>query len=326
MARVSSSLGWRDRLGTLRARIGVVRHRYRVNPGLYCLGNPTHESPVLVSANYKLSFDSLRGRLAGIDAFILVADTRGVNVWCAAGKGIFSADEVALLVERTALAERVSHRRLILPQLAAPGVAAHTLKKNCGFSAVFGPVRAADIKKFLAAGMKCDEAMRSVTFTLGERATLTPVEVYLALKPLFFAIIFLFVLAGIGADFFSFERGLARSVPAAVATAVGLFSGAVFTPVFLPWVPGRQFWLKGMEVGALAGAGFCYWHDGGMANIGLALWVAALCSYLAMNFTGATPFTSLSGVKKELPRGLACQIVLAAVGLGLWLAAPFIRG
>ena len=101
---------------------------------------------MLVTANYKLSFDSLRFALGGIDAWLLVTDTRGINVWCAAGKGTFSASEVCEVVRRSRLAEVVSHRRLILPQLAAPGVTAREVTRGCGFSVRFGPVRATDLR------------------------------------------------------------------------------------------------------------------------------------------------------------------------------------
>jgi len=93
----------------------------------------TPESPVLVTANYKLSFDALRKELAGLAIWILVIDTRGINVWCAAGKSTFSDDEIALQVQRAGLDKIVSHRELTLPQFGASGVASHKLKRKCGF-------------------------------------------------------------------------------------------------------------------------------------------------------------------------------------------------
>ena len=59
-------------------------------------------------------------------------------------------------------------------------------------------------------------------------------------------------------------------------------------------------------------------------SLALVLWTGAVASYLAMNFTGSTPFTSPSGVEKEMRRAipvLAAGGVLAAV---VWMAAPFI--
>ena len=69
-----------DILGRIKARFGIGRMRYRISPGLYAVGAPSPDSPVLVSANYKLSFDSLRCELAGLDAWVLVLDTKGINV------------------------------------------------------------------------------------------------------------------------------------------------------------------------------------------------------------------------------------------------------
>ncbi len=63
---------------------------------------------MLVSGNYKLSFDHLRGSLAGRDAWILVLDTHGINVWCAAGKGLFGTDEVVRWVEAVGLSSLVA--------------------------------------------------------------------------------------------------------------------------------------------------------------------------------------------------------------------------
>jgi CO dehydrogenase/acetyl-CoA synthase gamma subunit (corrinoid Fe-S protein) len=82
-------LSGKDRMGRFRSRVSGFRMYYRVDPGLYAVGSPNTDSPVLVSANYKLSFNTLRSNLDGLDAYILVLDTKGINVWCAAGKGTF---------------------------------------------------------------------------------------------------------------------------------------------------------------------------------------------------------------------------------------------
>ncbi len=114
---------------------------YKVDPGLYALGEPNADSPVLVSANYKLSFDALRSALPGRNFWILVVDTDGVNVWCAAGKGTFSTEELVSRIESSGLTRLVSHRLLIVPQLAAPGVAAHRVRELSGFKIKYGPIR-----------------------------------------------------------------------------------------------------------------------------------------------------------------------------------------
>lgn len=291
------------------------------------MGKPGAHSPVLVTANYKLSFDTLRRELADIDAWLLVVDTRGINVWCAAGKGTLSADEVAFQVLRARLAEIVSHRELILPQFAATGVASHALRKKCGFKGIFGPLRAADIKHFLANGRKADETMRSVTFTMGERLVLVPVEIALIWKPFLLVTLVIFIFSGIGPDIYSLETALTRGMTATGSTVLAILAGALVTPLLLPWIPGRQFWLKGLQVGAFAG--FTYLllfspENNLVGNISLWLWIIATASFMAMNFTGATPFTSLSGVEKEMRRGLPVQICGVFLALVLWIAEPFL--
>ena len=103
LPKVSSELEWRDRWGTIKARWGVGRMDYSIDPGLYALGNPDRESSVLVTANYKMSFDELRCALPGRDFWILVLDTKGINVWCAAGKGTFGTKELVMRIEASGL-------------------------------------------------------------------------------------------------------------------------------------------------------------------------------------------------------------------------------
>ena len=117
---VSTRLTLSDRLGDWKARWTMGRMDYRVNPGLYGVGQPDNQSPVLVTANYKMTFNSLRSELGGISAWILVLDTKGINVWCAAGKGTFGTKELVRRIRAVSLDKRLAHRVLILPQLGAP--------------------------------------------------------------------------------------------------------------------------------------------------------------------------------------------------------------
>ena len=324
---MATTAGWPDRLGTAGARLGVIRRRYRVAPGLYAVGSPGPDSPVLVTANYKLSFDSLRFSVSGIDAWLLVADTRGINVWCAAGKGTFSAGEVSDLVRRSRLAEVVSHRRLVLPQLAAPGVTAREVTRDCGFSVRFGPVRATDLPAWLERDGQGDEAMREVTFTLAERAVLIPVELYLLARPLLGLVVLALCLSGLGPGVFSPAAAVQRGVLLLGATGLGILAGAVLVPLLLPWLPARQFWLKGVYTGlAVAALARPLVATGvsGVEQAALALWAVAVSSYLAMNFTGSTPFTSLSGVEREMRRGLPVQLLAVGAAAVLWVVAPFL--
>lgn len=324
---MATTLSGRDRLGTAGARTGLFRNNYKIIPGLYGVGRPHPESPVLVTANYKLSFDALRGELAGIDAWILVVDTRGVNVWCAAGKKTFSDAEIAYQVRASRLAEVVSHRELILPQLGAVGVAAGKLRRACGFTGIFGPIRAADIPAFLHRNRMADENMRSITFNLGERAVLIPVEICLLWKPLLVAIAMLFLISGIGPDLYSITAAGSRGLQALAASLLAIVAGAIITPLLLPWIPGRQFWFKGVLAAGLTALpllGMTGTETGFTASLALTLWMISVSSYLAMNFTGSTPYTSLSGVGLEMRKGLAVQIGGTVMALILWVGSAFV--
>ncbi len=323
--RVASTLSVRDNFGTIGTRTGFIRNKYKITPGLYCTGEPMETAPVLVTANYKLSFDALRKELSSVSAWILVVDTRGINVWCAAGKGTFSAGEVAYQVHSAQLEQVVSHRELILPQLSANGVASHELKNRCGFKGRFGPILASDLPDYLVNG-NADEKMRTVTFTLRERAVLVPLELCMLWKPLLAACLLFFMLSGISPDFFSSKAVIARGTTILTATFIAILGGAVITPLLLPWVPFRQFWLKGTIIGGIASLLFLFPGAGlnSMEKISLILWITGCSSYLAMNFTGSTPFTSLSGVEKEMRKGLAFQIGSTLLAILLWPVSPFV--
>ena len=161
---VSSALELKDYLGAMKVRWSIGRNNFRVDAGLYKVGKPTSESDVFVTANYKLSFDTLRKNLKSIDAWILVLDTKGVNVWCAAGKGTFGTKELVKRIKAHDLEKIVNHRKVIVPQLGAVGIAAHEVKDSTGFRVVYGPVRADDIADFVSSGYKATPEMRRVNF------------------------------------------------------------------------------------------------------------------------------------------------------------------
>jgi hypothetical protein len=280
------------------------------------------ESPVMVTANYKLTFDALRCSLANVNAWIMVLDTRSINVWCAAGKGTFSTREVADRVKTTGLEKIVTHRRLILPQLSATGVAARQVKTLCGFEVVWGPVHARDIKSFVDNNMKATPAMRKVTFTLRERLELIPVELNHMGKPTLYLIPALFLLSGLGSGIFSLDAATSRGGAATLAYVLAVVTGAILAPALLPWLPGRAFALKGAAIGAAAGALLSAGFDNQLARLemlALTLFIIAVSSYLAMNFTGSTPFTSPTGVEKEMRRAMPAQAIGGLAAVILWV-------
>lgn len=328
--RVGTTMRFADHVGAWKARWGIGRMGYMVEPGLYAVGDPSSESPVLVSANYKMSFDRLRAQLGGFDAWIMVLDTKGINVWCAAGKGTFGTKEIVHRVKITQLAEVVSHRKLIVPQLGAPGVGAQAVRSQTGFQVVYGPVRAEDLPAYLAAGMEATAEMRRVRFPLGDRLALVPIELLMWIKWALAVAACLFVLAGLGRDGYSVARALSAGGRSAFLFLSAYAASAALTPALLPWLPGRSFSAKGAWAGLLLVLvlGACAWPPNGdtggwLSGGAWALIIVAAASFVGMNFTGASTYASLSGVQKEMRVAVPTQAASGALGLLLWLVALF---
>jgi hypothetical protein len=301
------------------ARWGVNRSGHRVEPGLYALKNPNAGSPVLVTANYTLSFDALRSALPGIDGYILVLDTQGINVWCAAGKGTFGTDELVRRIEATALHDVVDHRVLILPQLGAPGVSAHEVKRRSGFRVEYGPIRAADLPQYLQTRRATPE-MRRVHFGLRDRLVLIPVEWVHVLLPMLVATLLAYFLGG---------------TLASTAVLAAVLAGTVAFPILLPWIPTREFSSKGFILGGLAALPFALvaWFQ----HLGTPWWVRIgwtlayllamppVTAYLALNFTGSTTFTSRTGVRREILSYIPIMAATFGAGIVLTLALGVMR-
>ncbi len=303
------------------ARWGIGRMNYIIPPGLYAIGLPAADDEVLVTANYKMSYDTVRESLTGRNLWLLVLETYGINVWCAAGKGTFGTGELVRRVISTRLTELVSHRRLILPILGAPGVAAHQVKQRCGFSVHYAAIRAADLPEYLDNGMITTPAMRQLTFTLYERLVLIPVELVLAFKSIALIggllLITVFLSSGRSAGFSAF-----------LAYFGAVLSGLVAGPLLLPWLPGRSFAVKGAIIGLIWSLIFYYLADGSnwnapvIAAIFLAL--PGVAAFYTLNFTGCSPYTSRSGVKKEMRIALPVVGGAVLITLLLLLAGRFL--
>ncbi len=298
--RIATELTFRDHAGACLARWGINRMTFMVPPGLYAIGVPDSEAPVVVTANYKMSYDLVRQTLAGRTVWLLVLETYGINVWCAAGKGTFGTGELVRRIEATGLAGVVSHRRLILPILGAAGVSAHRVKQKSGFEVAYATVRAADLPAYLDRG-EATPAMRELRFNWYDRLVLIPVELVLAARPVLPATALVYLAARLlwGADV---------AAAAALALLGAVFTGIAIGPLLLPVLPGRSFAVKGACAGAVYSALLYAWAGGAgwvwAATLACFLALPAVSSFYTLNFTGCTTYTSKSGVKKEMRLGL----------------------
>jgi hypothetical protein len=226
---------------------------------------------------------------------------------------------LARRVRAAGLERYVSHRTLILPQLGASGVAAHEVRRQTGFKVVYGPVRAEDLAAFLGAGQATPE-QRRVTFTLAERAVLIPIELVHSALPLAAAMVVLYLLAG--------AWGALGAVVAALA-------GVLLFPLLLPWLPTHDFASKGLILGFVLALPIAWgaWNASASAvgwqrvapALGLLLAMPPVTAYLSMNFTGSTPLTSPSWVRREMFRYLRWIAGLASVGALLIISAAVSR-
>lgn len=307
----NSTLTFANRWDHFLARWGVNRMGHRIEPGLYTLGSPTIDSPVLVTANYTLSFDALRSALAGVDCYIMVLDTQGVNVWCAAGKGTFGTDEVVSRIEAACLPEIVRHRILILPQLGSAGVAAHEVKQRSGFKVEYGPIRASDLPEYLQAHRATQE-MRQVRFGLRDRLAVIPVEVVHILIPMSVVAVTLYFTA---------------SLMWSMASVAAFLAGTVLFPILLPFLPTRDFSTKGFILGVLVALPFAllrfanagdavWWHQVGRTLTYLLIW-PTVTAFLALDFTGSTTFTSRTRVRREIFRYIPIMAAVFGTGIAL---------
>ena len=247
---------------------------YATPPGLRRAGSPDRSSPVLVTCNYELTVRLVLDRLRedGLDAWVLVAPTGGVNVWCAGGAGEFTEDSVISVLTTSGIEDLVDHRDLYLPQLAANGINIWSLRERTGWKARFGPADIKDLAGFLASGKpRTRPEDRLVTFGLRDRLVM-------------------------GTNL-GFNVSLLLIVPLAAAsflidglwwkTLALLFPLSVLSSVLVFWLPGKIGVQKGLSLGVLAAAAFTAWAVYGLGVqpwpllgwIGWILLVAAFVGY-----------------------------------------------
>jgi hypothetical protein len=288
-----------------------------VPPGLYAAGEPGKDSHVLVSANYKLSFDALRRELKGLNSWILVLDTKGINVWCAAGKGTFGTDELVRRIGSAQLDKVVDHRKVIVPQLGAPGVSAHKVKQATGFRVLYGPVNAKDIPEYIAADCKASREMRTVGFSVKDRFVLTPMEINPAMKKYPLYALLVLVIFGLQPSGIIFKDAVVSGSPFLILGLITVFSGAFLTPVLLPFIPFRSFAIKGWLVGMLSTFLSTRLFSPQSTTLAIFTYIffPLVSSYIALQFTGSTTFTGMSGVNKELKLGIPVYMFFGVVSV-----------
>jgi acetyl-CoA decarbonylase/synthase complex subunit gamma len=201
---------------------------------------------------------------------------------------------------------------------------------------VYGPVRASDIPQFMDNNLKTTPEMREVKFGFFYRLVLTPIEIMSWGRRMFWSkraliiIAMLFLVAGLDRRGFLIDKLLRFGPRAIIMYSAAFLCGAIFTPLLLPWLPGRAFSIKGAFLGFLVALGIGWYYWGAAATLGVKInilaWlflVPAISSFIAVTFVGASTYTSLSGVFKEMTRAVPLQIAMTIVGILLLITGQF---
>ena len=246
-----------------------------IRPGLYAIGQPNAGSPVLVTGNYDLTVRRLLRDTQKLDAYLLVTDSAGINIWCAAGGGHLTSNKVIATLRASRLEQIVNHRNLILPQLGASGIDGNHITAETGWQVQWGPVYSKDIPAYLAAGQQKDDSIRWVHFPLQDRLEMA------------------IVMWG----FWGILLGLSLLLINPQVFWIGL-GGTLFyylvTGAFFPWLPGHDCFRKGIFLAVLsiiiiliAGPWLGGWNT--LRTINTALGFAALALFAGADYQGGAP-------------------------------------
>ncbi|MBU1878264.1 MAG: hypothetical protein KJ734_04880, partial [Chloroflexi bacterium] len=283
----------------------------KVRPSLYALGHPDRDAPVLVTGNYDLTVRRVVRDTRGLDAYLLVCDSRGINVWCAAGGGHFTAEKVIQAVKTGGVVEVVDHRTLILPQMAGCGVLGKRIEEETGWRARWGPMYATDIAAYLKAGRRKTDEQREARFPLGHR-----LEMAVAIWQVW-AVVF-------GIATLVFARDLFWP---ALALSLLLF---VFIGAFMHWIPGRDGFWKGVSLAIGTVGLFLIWTvitgqpivSISTANASLGL--AALALFVGADSQGGSPLRR-GGEFEHIHKLVPLELLLVIAWLALTFAPGLVR-
>jgi ubiquinone/menaquinone biosynthesis C-methylase UbiE len=299
---------WRTLLTDLWAIFLRILPPYpRFVPGLYVVGQPTEDSPVLVTGNFDLTVRRLVRAIEDLQgAWVLIVNTAGINVWCAAGGGFFTAERIIGALRISGLEAFVRHRVLTLPQLCANGVDGGRIRSATGWDVRWGPVRAADIPAYIHAGGEKTDGMRAVEFPLRDRLEM------MAATLGFYGLVILLPLAVFWRDLF-------------MPVLLSLLGLSIFYAIVHPWLPGRDGLQKSVPLAVLALGGLIaytlLWDPvPAMSLFRRSLGLVALSVFTAAELQGMSPM--MRGEQANWGLEAVIGVILGAI---YWLI-PFVAG
>jgi acetyl-CoA decarbonylase/synthase complex subunit gamma len=135
---------------TLRENIYTdPRRPVAVAPGLRVIGTPDENSPLLVTANFALTYFTVESDLqsSGVNCYLMVVDTEGLGVEVSVAGRQLTAEKVAEMLKSSGVEGKVKHRKLLIPGFAAR--LKGDIEDATGWELLVGPKDSADVKSFL---------------------------------------------------------------------------------------------------------------------------------------------------------------------------------
>lgn len=273
---------------------------FHVKPGLYPIGNPSKEAPILITSNYFVTFKRVIASLKkqAIIAWLLVVDTKGVNVWCSAAGRNFTAERVISQITKSNLSKSVSHSRLILPQLSAAGID-HVKLKQEGWDAKFGPIDIKDIGEYLSNNCKKNPTISQVRFPVQKRienAISHNVFITLILLPLI-------LLVNILANPIGFLRPWSEwLLPNAMFLFVYIWVFGLLYSILYSRIPFKSGFLKGLLI-SIPFVPICVFIFFTETTLDFILGIGTLFLYstvISTDFDGYTPIVGMDFFEKDL--------------------------
>ncbi len=252
---------------------------HRSDTGLFPIGKPKKNSPVLLTGNYTETIRRVKKALRGKNVWLLIANSKGINVWCAAGGGHLTHHDVISAIVTSGVDDKLTTRELILPQLGATGIERQKVTDATGWKTIWGPARVEDMPVFLEQKHLATPQQRYMRFPLWERmemATLWGIPMIV-----------------IGFLIFGLIGGLLTGISVGISAAIISYG----TFALLPWlnVKGWKRWPTFLifgTAGLAAGVLFLQFLDSFGARSFLLLFVGTIIETLAfsVDFAGTTPW------------------------------------
>lgn len=312
------ALRWLDYVKAGICWLHAFKHTYAIEPGLYYVGERyDRNAPLLVTSNYHLTVFTLLRHVGSLNVRLLIVDTDGINVWCAAGKGKLSnaAIEEELAHYERGLLTGEPWLTLVLPKLAFAGVDIRGLREE-KIRPLIGPVYAKDLPAYLSQKKLTSQTDDHVVFGFLSRL-FTWLPGFLQAMGYTLAPVLVLVVA---------QGGWVSDAPL-VLLGVSAVTATLY-PLLFPFIPGRRFAVKGLWLAALLGLGLAGLYGVGMLETSVfvptLLFTIASGMFFGLAYTGNSAVSNYSRIRAETASFLPIEALfyvasfVAFVSFGVW--------